>query len=118
MDVDVVNKFARARLPGPELEAVAKYAAKAAWPAGFTVYQRATPADGLFVGQRHREPGVPMVCLETALPAKFAATIREAIGAEPPRPAAYEGIESHAQRYTLMPADLGMLKRLIAERAA
>ncbi len=74
-------------------------------------------ADGLAVAQRWREPGVPMICLETALPAKFADTIREALGREPGRPAAYEGIEAHAQRYARMPADVGLLKRYIAERA-
>ncbi|MCX7228691.1 MAG: threonine synthase [Burkholderiales bacterium] len=74
-------------------------------------------ADGLAVAQRWREPGVPMVCLETALPAKFAETIREALGRDPGRPTAYEGIESLAQRYTRMPADVAMLKRYIAERA-
>ena len=35
-------------------------------------------ADGVKVGRDFREPGVPLICLETALPAKFAATIREA----------------------------------------
>jgi threonine synthase len=74
-------------------------------------------ADGLAVAQRWREPGVPMVCLETALPAKFADTIREALGREPGRPVAYEGIEAHAQRFARMPADVGLLKRYIAERA-
>jgi threonine synthase len=73
-------------------------------------------ADGLYVAQAWREADVPMVCLETALPAKFAETIREALGREPGRPPAFEGIESLGQRYTLMPADVGMLKRYIAER--
>lgn len=73
-------------------------------------------ADGIFVAQQHREPGVPMVCLETALPAKFAATIHEALGTEPPRPPGFEGIESKAQRYAVMPADVPMLKRYIADR--
>jgi threonine synthase len=54
-------------------------------------------ADGLAVAADLREPGVPMVCLETALPAKFAETIREALGRDPERPAAYAGIESRAQ---------------------
>jgi threonine synthase len=31
-------------------------------------------ADGLAVAEAWREPGVPMICLETALPAKFAQT--------------------------------------------
>jgi threonine synthase len=74
-------------------------------------------ADGLAVSARWREPGVPMICLETALPAKFADTIREALGREPQRPAAYEGIERHAQRFARMPADVTLLKRYIAERA-
>jgi threonine synthase len=58
-----------------------------------------------------------MVCLETALPAKFEDTIREALGRDPQRPAAYVGIEHLAQRYTRMPADVPMLKRYIAARA-
>ena len=71
-------------------------------------------ADGLTVASRWREPGVPMICLETAQPAKFAAAIREAIGQDPPRPPAYEGLEQRAQRYTLMPADVALLKQHIA----
>jgi threonine synthase len=74
-------------------------------------------ADGLTVAADWREPGVPMVCLETALPAKFAETIREALGREPERPVAYAGIESRAQRFSRMPADLAMLKHYIAARA-
>ncbi len=35
-----------------------------------------------------RDPATPLICVETALPAKFAATIREAIGRDPARPAA------------------------------
>jgi threonine synthase len=73
-------------------------------------------ADGLHVAGTWREPGVPMICLETAQPAKFAETIREALGTEPPRPPAYEGIEHRAQRFSLMPADLRLLKQYIAGR--
>lgn len=73
-------------------------------------------ADGLVVAQAHREVGVPMICLETAQPAKFAETIREAIGEEPSTPAGFHGLESLVQRYTLMPADLRMLKQYIAAR--
>ena len=74
-------------------------------------------ADGLAVAGRWREPGVPMICLETALPAKFAETIREAIGRDPQRPPAYEGIEHRVQRFARMPADVALLKRYIAEHA-
>ena len=44
-------------------------------------------ADGVKVGLEHRER-VLLICIETALPAKFAATIQEALGYEPKRPPA------------------------------
>jgi threonine synthase len=74
-------------------------------------------ADGMAVAAHWREPGVPMVVLETALPAKFEDSIRQALGETPQRPAAYADIESRVQRYTRMPAEVGLLKRYIAERA-
>jgi len=43
-----------ARLAASELSTIATYAAKATWPAGFTVYQRGASADGLFVVLRGR----------------------------------------------------------------
>lgn len=42
------------RLPGDVADAVAAYAAKATWPAGFVVYQRGAPADGMFIVVRGR----------------------------------------------------------------
>jgi threonine synthase len=74
-------------------------------------------ADGLKVARDHRSPGVPMLVLETALPAKFAETIREALGREPERPAAMAGIESRPKRFTVMPADAAAVKRYITEHA-
>ncbi len=71
-------------------------------------------ADGIKVGLERREPGVPLVCLETAQPAKFAETIREALGREPDRPAAYAGIESRPLRFETMAADAAEIKRYIA----
>jgi threonine synthase len=75
-------------------------------------------ADGLNIAERWREAGVPMVVLETAQPAKFAQTMIEALGVEPARPAAHVGIESRAQRYVRMPADLAQLKALIVQRCS
>jgi threonine synthase len=72
-------------------------------------------ADGWKVGREHAEPGVPMIVLETALPAKFADTIVEAIGREPERPAAMQGIERLPKRFTVMPADAAQVKYLIAD---
>ena len=74
-------------------------------------------ADGLKVGREHRDPAVPLVCIETALPAKFAATIREALGREPERPAAYADLEQRPQRCTVLPADVERVKAYIAAHA-
>ncbi len=75
-------------------------------------------ADGVKVAREHAEPGVPMIVLETAQPAKFAATIVEAIGQEPPRPASLAGIEQLPKRCTVMPADAERVKRYIADNCA
>ena len=74
-------------------------------------------ADGLKVGREHVEANVPMIVLETALPAKFAETIVEAIGREPDRPAALRGIEQLPKRFEVMKADVTAVKRYIAENA-
>ncbi len=71
-------------------------------------------ADGLKVALDHREPGVQVICLETALPAKFEASMIEALGRMPSRPAAYEGIEKLPQRFEVMDADATAIKRYIA----
>jgi threonine synthase len=75
-------------------------------------------ADGVKVGLEQREAGVPLVCLETALPAKFADTIREALGREPARPAGFEGIEGLPQRFTVVKPDAGDVKRYVEAHAA
>jgi len=75
-------------------------------------------ADGVKVGLEQREPGVPLICLETALPAKFADTIREALGREPVRPAGFEGIESLPQRFEVVAPDAEGVKRYIAAHAS
>ncbi len=74
-------------------------------------------ADAFFVAERHVEPGVPMVVLETALPAKFEATIREATGEPAPRPHGFEGLESGPRRVVDMPIDLATLKAYVADHA-
>ncbi len=73
-------------------------------------------ADGIKAGLEHRDAGVPLVCLETAQPAKFAETIREALGRDPQRPAAYAAIEDKPLRFDSMEADAAAIKRYIAER--
>ena len=72
-------------------------------------------ADGLKVARQHLKPGVPMIVLETALPIKFAATIVEALGREPARPAQFEGIEELPKRVISLPADVQALKAYISQ---
>ena len=72
-------------------------------------------ADGIKVGIEQRRPNLPLVCLETALPAKFAETIQEALERVPERPAAMVGIEKLPQRFVVMDADVVKLKAYISE---
>jgi len=75
-------------------------------------------ADGLKVGREHQQPGVAMIVLETALPAKFAATIEEALGRPPLRPAALDGIEDLPKRFVVMPVDVGRVKAYVEQHCA
>ena len=75
-------------------------------------------ADGLKVGLEQRRPSLPLICLETALPAKFEETIAEALGCQPMRPKGMEGIEALPQRVMVMDADVVKLKSFIAENVS
>ena len=75
-------------------------------------------ADGLKVGLEHRDEGIPLVCLETALPAKFEDSIREALGVMPERPAGLENIEALPQRVETMDADVAAIQAFIARHAS
>ena len=77
-------------------------------------------ADGLKVAREQRLPGVKTIVLETALPAKFEATLREALGEgapRPPRPAALADLEQRPRRFSVMPADAEAVKRYIEAHA-
>lgn len=70
-------------------------------------------ADGLKVGLEYFEPGVPMIVLETALPAKFEEAIQEALGRAPERPDSMVNLEDLPQRYTVMDADVEAVKQFV-----
>ncbi len=72
-------------------------------------------ADALKVALERRQAGVPMIVLETALPIKFAATVKEALGREPERPASFVGLEGLPRRVTRMAADPVAIKRFITQ---
>lgn len=74
-------------------------------------------ADGVKVAQQHIEPGVPMLVLETALPAKFTETIQEAIGRPAPLPPGLEDLESRPQKVTVLPCDVASVRAYIMEHA-
>jgi threonine synthase len=72
-------------------------------------------ADAVKVAREYRQPGIPMVVLETAQAVKFAETIQEALGRDPVRPADFDGIEALPQRVEIMDADTGAVKACIAQ---
>ena len=74
-------------------------------------------ADGIKVGRELRDPALPLICIETALPAKFAATIRAALGREPERPPRFEGLESAPQKFVRLPADVARVRDYIDQHA-
>ena len=73
-------------------------------------------ADGLKVALENLQVGMPMIVLETAQPAKFEETIREALGIEPVRPAEMVGIENLPQHVLVMAPDVAAIKQFIVER--
>ena len=87
-----------------------------------TVYERhgivvdPHTADGIKVALEHIDRDVPMICLETALPAKFPDTIAEAIGRKPDRPVSYVGLEARPQRFERLPTDAAAVKSFIAQQ--
>jgi threonine synthase len=74
-------------------------------------------ADGVKVGLEQRDPLVPLICLETAQPVKFAATLRAALGRDPQRPAELADLEKLPQRFHVLPNDVAALKRYIEAAA-
>ena len=75
-------------------------------------------ADGLKVALEYREADVPMLVLETALPAKFEDSIREALGCDPQRPKGMENLEGLPQRFEVMEADALAIKQFIVSKTA
>ncbi|MCF7521371.1 threonine synthase [Neisseria sp. ZJ106] len=71
-------------------------------------------ADGVKVAREVREAGETVVCLETALAAKFEQTIHEAVGSVAvPRPAGLEGLENLPQRVQVVENDTEAVKTII-----
>jgi len=74
-------------------------------------------ADGIKVALDHREHGVPLICIETALPAKFAGMIREALSRNPKLPPGYADLEALPQRFVTLPPVASAVRDYIALHA-
>ena len=74
-------------------------------------------ADGVKVARDFVEPGVPMLVLETALPAKFSETIEEALGRPATPPGNLADLESLPQRVEIMDCDQAEVRRFIETHA-
>ena len=74
-------------------------------------------ADGLKVAREHLIAGETMIVLETALPVKFAETIAEALGRKPALPAALADLESRPKRFTVIQADVNVVKAFVEAHA-
>jgi len=74
-------------------------------------------ADGVKVARAYTEPGIPMLVIETALPAKFSETIEQALGRPAPRPPGFEDLEMRPQRVVELPCDVASVRDYIKEHA-
>lgn len=75
-------------------------------------------ADGVKVAREFKAKNMvdtPIVCLETALPVKFAETIAEATGEQPDTPERFQRIEDLPRRVLDVPNDVDHVKQVIVE---
>lgn len=70
-------------------------------------------ADGYKACMDHWEPQVKTIIAETALPAKFAATMEEALGHSPVRPEHLADLEQRPQQFEVLEPDVVALKAFI-----
>lgn len=76
-------------------------------------------ADGVHVARGWREHiEGPIVCLETALPVKFAGTIEEATGQQPETPERFRSIMEADRHVTDLPNDADTVKQFITDSIA
>ena len=71
-------------------------------------------ADAVKVARSMIKPGVPMIVLETALPIKFAETVKTAVGFEPPLTSAQADMMALPQRVTQIAPSVERVKAIVA----
>ena len=74
-------------------------------------------ADGIKAARAAQDAGVetPIICMETALPVKFAETIRDAVGRDPVVPERFAHIMEGGRYVTDMPNDAAAVKDFIMQ---
>ncbi|MFV0292793.1 MAG: threonine synthase [Paracoccus sp. (in: a-proteobacteria)] len=73
-------------------------------------------AVGVKVAREHLRPGIPMITLATAHPAKFPDAVERAVGIRPGLPPHMENLFDKPERVTRVENDVEALKALILER--
>jgi threonine synthase len=73
-------------------------------------------AVGVAAAEAFLEPGIPMVTLATAHPAKFPDVVRESSGVFPALPPWLHGLLEREERYDILPADQFGIERHIERR--
>ena len=71
-------------------------------------------ADAVKVARSMIKPGIPMIVLETALPIKFAETVKTAVGFEPPLTSAQADMMALPQRVTQIAPSIERVKAIVA----
>ena len=74
-------------------------------------------AVGVRAAEKQRDQGVPMVCLATAHPAKFGATVEQAIGTQPELPPSLAELEGKPSRCEVIDCSIDALKSYIERHA-
>jgi threonine synthase len=73
-------------------------------------------AVGIRVGRQcRRDPATPLVCLATAHPGKFPEAVQRATGVTPTLPARLAGLHARAERFDVLPNELGAIKAHIQQ---
>jgi len=72
-------------------------------------------AVGVKAAEKHRDQGVPVVCLATAHPAKFGETVEQAIGRQPDLPPQLVGLNQKSARCEIMECSAETIMDFIEE---
>ncbi|WP_442953792.1 threonine synthase [Pararhizobium sp.] len=74
-------------------------------------------AIGVFVSAKHQKPGVPMVTLATAHPAKFPAAVKSASGIDPALPTWLADLMDREERFEILEPELKAVETFIGNHA-